>query len=249
VHQQLRYNIPRIPRPAGATPDSAPRIAGPGGGHGADTETAARRGGRWPLPGGASAVLGFTTLSHVLFGLGATSFVLLGSIISQRLYVVPSLPPPLLPTVAIELAPPMVAGNAWFAINGGRVDTPAAILGGPALLMLLVQVRLIPMYRRATFGPGFWAFSFPFAAAVTYGVDWLAAEHVRGGGPRLRPRRPPHRRVRPARRAHHLRPGPGHVPAPPPAARSGPGLADVTARGRRSPWAGPGRAPGPCPGT
>jgi tellurite resistance protein len=126
-------------------------------------------------------VLGFTTFSHVLFGLGITSFVLLGSIISQRLYVMPSLPPPLLPTMAIELAPPVVAGNAWFAINGGRVDTPAAILAGLALLMLLVQFRLIPMYRRATFGPGFWAFSFPFAAAVTYGVDWLAAEHVRGG--------------------------------------------------------------------
>jgi hypothetical protein len=35
--------------------------------------------------------------------------------------------------------------------------------------------------RRAAFGPGFWAYSFPFAAAVTYGVHWLAAEHVRSG--------------------------------------------------------------------
>ncbi len=47
--------------------------------------------------------------------------------------------------------------------------------------MLLVQMRLVPLYRRATFGPGFWAFSFPFAAAVTYGVHWLALEHVPGG--------------------------------------------------------------------
>jgi tellurite resistance protein len=44
--------------------------------------------------------------------------------------------------------------------------------------MLLIQFRLILLYRRATFGPGFWAFSFPFAAAVTYAVHWLAAEHV-----------------------------------------------------------------------
>lgn len=133
------------------------------------------------LAGGASAALGFTTLSRVLFGLGITSFVVLAPIISLRLYVVPSLPPPLLPTIAIELAPPVVAGNSWFAINGGKVDTPAAVLGGLSLLMLLVQLRLIPLYRRATFGPGFWAFLFPFAAAVTYGVHWLAAEHVRGG--------------------------------------------------------------------
>ncbi len=130
------------------------------------------------LAGGASAALGFTTLSRVLFGLGITSFVVLAPIISLRLYDVPSLPPPLLPTIAIELAPPVVAGSSWFAINGGKVDTPAAVLGGLSLLTLLVQFRLIPLYRRAPFGPGFWAFSFPFAAAVTYGLHWLAAEHV-----------------------------------------------------------------------
>jgi tellurite resistance protein len=133
------------------------------------------------LAGGASAALGFTTLSHVLFGLGITSFVVLASIISLRLYDVKSLPPVLLPTIAIDLAPPVVAGNSWFAINGGKVDTPAAILAGLILLNLLVQFRLIPMYTRATFGPGFWAFLFPFAAAVTYGIHWLAIEHVRGG--------------------------------------------------------------------
>ncbi|HSR84888.1 MAG TPA: hypothetical protein VLM11_11980 [Streptosporangiaceae bacterium] len=133
------------------------------------------------LAGGASAALGLTTLSHVLFGLGVGSFVVLASIISLRLFVVHTLPPPLLPTMAIELAPPVVAGNAWFAINGGRVDMPAAILAGFAALMLLVQFRLIPLYKTAPFGPGYWAFSFPFAAAVTYGVHWLAAEHVPGG--------------------------------------------------------------------
>ena len=133
------------------------------------------------IAGGSSAALGFTTLSHVLFGLGITSFVVVASIVSLRLYVVTALPPPLLPTLAIELAPPVVAGDSWFIINGGKVDTGSAILGGLALLMLLVQVRLIPLYRRAQFGPGFWAFSFPFAAAATYAVRWLAAEHVQGG--------------------------------------------------------------------
>ncbi len=77
------------------------------------------------LAGGASAALGFTTLSRVLFGLGIASFVVLASIISFRLYVVASLPPVLLPTIAIELAPPVVAGNSWFAINGGKVDRAA----------------------------------------------------------------------------------------------------------------------------
>jgi tellurite resistance protein len=107
--------------------------------------------------------------------------VALASIIQLRLFTVPSLPPPLLPTIAIDVAPPVAAGSAWFAINGGKVDVAAAILAGLSLLMLLIQLRLIPLYRRAPFGPGSWAFLFPFAAAVTYGVHWLAAEHVRSG--------------------------------------------------------------------
>ncbi|HEX4094483.1 MAG TPA: hypothetical protein VHZ33_37685 [Trebonia sp.] len=132
------------------------------------------------IAGGAAAALGLTTLSHVLFGLGVGSYLLLGSIIGQRLFVVPELPPPLLPTIAIELAPPVVAANSWFAINGGRVDTTVAVISGFAVLMVLAQLRLIPLYRRAPFGPAYWAFSFPAAAAVTCGLHWLGAERVPG---------------------------------------------------------------------
>ena len=132
------------------------------------------------IAGGASAALGFATLSHVLFGLGVGSYLLLGSIIGQRLFVVPELPKPLLPTIAIELAPPVVAADSWFAINGGRVDTTAAVISGFAVLMVLAQLRLIPLYRTAPFGPAYWAFSFPAAAAVTCGLHWLGAERVPG---------------------------------------------------------------------
>jgi len=132
------------------------------------------------IAGGAAASLGFVTLSHVLFGLGVGSYLLLGSIIGFRLFVVPELPPPLLPTLAIELAPSVVAAGAWFTINGGRVDTTAAVISGFAVLMVLAQFRLIPLYRTAPFGPGFWAFSFPTAAAVTCALHWLGAERVPG---------------------------------------------------------------------
>jgi len=127
-----------------------------------------------------SATLGLDTLARALFGLGTICWLVLGSILLQRLFTVPILPSPLLPTIAIELAPPTVAGSAWFAINGGRVETVAAVLAGYAALMALVQVRLIPLYRKAPFGPGYWAFSFSYAAAVTDGIHWLTAEHVPG---------------------------------------------------------------------
>ena len=39
--------------------------------------------------------------------------------------------------------------------------------------MILVQLRLIPMYRQLSFSPGFWSFTFPTAAVALYAVQWL----------------------------------------------------------------------------
>ena len=75
------------------------------------------------------------------------------------------------------------AGNAWFAINGGRLDLGAELLGGYAALMVLVQVSMISAYRKAPFGPGYWAFAFSYAAAFTNAVSWLAVERVRDREP------------------------------------------------------------------
>jgi tellurite resistance protein len=132
------------------------------------------------LGAAGSAALGLGTLAVAFFGLGLVSWLVFASIVLLRLFTVAALPPPLLPTIAIEIAPPALAANAWFTINGGRVDAVSAVLAGYTALMVLVQVRLIPLYRKAPFGPGYWAFSFPYAAAVTCGVHWLAAEHVSG---------------------------------------------------------------------
>jgi tellurite resistance protein len=105
----------------------------------------------------------------------------LGSILLQRLFTQPRLPVPLLPTMAIEIAPPVVAGIAWFAINGGRVDGIAFALAGYAALMVLVQLRLAPAYRAVPFGPGWWAFAFSYAAVFVDAIRWLGAEHTRHG--------------------------------------------------------------------
>ena len=127
-----------------------------------------------------SATLGDRSLARVLFGYGAVSWIVLGSIILTRLFTQPALPIPLRTTLAIQMAPPVVAGLAWFRINGGRVDTIALGVAGSALLMAMVQLRLIPFFRSAPFGPGWWAFSFPYAATVAYAIQWMAAEHALG---------------------------------------------------------------------
>ncbi|MGH3416745.1 MAG: TDT family transporter [Actinocrinis sp.] len=140
------------------------------------------------LPTVAGGLIGAATASQVgLHGLGELSFgigmlcwVLLGSIILNRLFFTAMLPAPLVPTLAIELAPPAVAGLAYFDLTDGRTDAFAAALGGYAILMTLVQLRFAPLYRKLTFGPGFWSFTFSYAAALTDAIVWMQLRHTPG---------------------------------------------------------------------
>ena len=125
-----------------------------------------------------AVTFGQPTLARLLFGIGALSWVLIGGILLHHLVGQERLPTALLPTMAILVAPPVVAGNAWFAINGDHADTLALGLAGYAILMITTQLGLIPAYRTAPFGPGWWSFSFPYAATVGNAITWLAVEHV-----------------------------------------------------------------------
>lgn len=125
-----------------------------------------------------SAALGHETLARLMFGYGMICWLVMGSIILLRLFTQAALPTPLIPTLSIEVAPPVVAGAAWFQINGSQPDALALGLAGYAVLMVLVQVRLIPVYRRVPFGPGWWSFSFSYAAAFAVAIRWLAVEQV-----------------------------------------------------------------------
>jgi tellurite resistance protein len=122
------------------------------------------------------AALGYRQLALLMFGYGAVCWLVLGSILLLRLFTQPALPVALLPTMAIELAPPVVGGAAWFEINGGRVDGVALALAGYGVLMALVQIRLIQAYRTVPFSAGWWSYSFSYAAAFFIGIRWLAAE-------------------------------------------------------------------------
>jgi tellurite resistance protein len=93
----------------------------------------------------------------------------------------PGLPEGLVPTLAIEMAPPAVAGNAYFTLTAGRIDLFAYVLAGYAVLMVLVQARLAPLYWKTPFAPSFWAFSFSYAAVASDAMRWIAFEHTIGG--------------------------------------------------------------------
>ena len=122
----------------------------------------------------AAAQVHLHALAEASFGIGAICWLLFASTILNRLFTRPALPNALVPTMAIELGIPAVAGPAYFAVAGRTVTFMACALGGYTVLMALVQVRLIPVYRRLSFTPGFWSFSFAYAAAASDALVWLA---------------------------------------------------------------------------
>jgi Voltage-dependent anion channel len=99
---------------------------------------------------------------------------------AERLITAKSLPAALQPVAAIELAPPALAGVAWFALASRGINLIAYAIGGYLVLMALVQVRLIPVYLKLRFSPGFWAFTFSYAIAITCALEWITKTNPPG---------------------------------------------------------------------
>ena len=118
--------------------------------------------------------VGLPLLAIGSFAVGIFFWVVVSTVLLARLAFFAPLPAALTPTCAILLAPPAVAGTAWFTINGERLDLVSAALLGLLVLMALQQVALIPRYRTLPFTLGFWSFTFPLAAAGGYGIEWLS---------------------------------------------------------------------------
>lgn len=120
-----------------------------------------------------AALIGQHRLAEVMFGLGALSWLIVGSVILGRLFLRPMLPTPLVPTLAVLVAPPAVASLAWFDSHGDHIDAVTAFLAGFGMLMVLAQVRLLPAFWRLPFMPGTWSFAFAWSAVASAALHWL----------------------------------------------------------------------------
>ncbi len=140
------------------------------------------------LPTVAGGLVGAITLSQVhlrglaeaTFGIGILSWVLLGSVVLNRLTSGKGLPVALRPVTAIEVAPPALAGVAWFALASHGSNLIAYAISGYLVLMTLVQVRLLPSYLKLHFSLGFWAFTFSYAIGITLALEWITRTNPPG---------------------------------------------------------------------
>ena len=125
----------------------------------------------------ASAQTGLDWLAVGSFTVGIVFWLVISVLISLRLAIRPTMPEPLVPTLAIMIAPPAVAATAWLNISGGRPDEMFEGLTAMTAFMVLVQVMLLPRYRALTFSLGFWSFTFPAASAAALSITWVRLVH------------------------------------------------------------------------
>lgn len=164
----------------------------------------------------AAATVGLHSIADLFYGIGIAAWVLISSVALNRLFFRPRLAPALIPTMAIELAPAAVAGNAYFLIHPGRPDLLLLGLSGYAAVMVIAQIRLLPLYRTLSFTPGFWSFTFPPANMALFAAPLAGAEaSARRQRVRLGTRRGHQRPRRHDRRAHDRRRSAGTTAALP----------------------------------
>ncbi|MCS6560550.1 MULTISPECIES: transporter [Curtobacterium] len=123
----------------------------------------------------ATHEVGVGWLSWPALGVGVFFWGVMTGLLLIRLAFRPALPGPLVPTMAILVAPPAVATLSVFALTDGAVTLPVQAIAGLGVLMVLVQLALLPRYVRLAFSLGFWSFVFPAAAVATAAVEWFRA--------------------------------------------------------------------------
>ncbi|WP_438987523.1 SLAC1 anion channel family protein [Marivivens donghaensis] len=129
----------------------------------------------------AGVPLGHTELSWLFFSAGVMFWIVLLTLVINRLMFHDPLPGRLVPTLVILIAPPSVAFIAWTRLSGG-VDSFGHILLSLAYVFALIVLTQAPKFMRLPFALSWWALSFPIAALSTasflYGRELESQSHI-----------------------------------------------------------------------
>ena len=118
--------------------------------------------------------LGYPDWGQAFFGAGLFSWLAIESVLIHRLLTADPLPPPLRPTLGIQLAPAPVGALAYLSVTQGPPDVLAHALLGYGVLQALVLVRLLPWITKQPFAPSYWAFTFGATALASTALKLVA---------------------------------------------------------------------------
>lgn len=139
-----------------------------------------------PVSAGAFvASIGFSSIhahdaAMAAFGIGAFFWLVMGTVVTVRLMSGGEVPAAAKIGLSAYLAAPATANIAWMVSHPGPVGAVQLGLTGVLLFMVLMQVMLVPEYRKLPFTQMFWVFTFPVGATANYAVRWLATTDLPG---------------------------------------------------------------------
>ena len=134
----------------------------------------------------AGVQLGYEALSWYFMSVGLVFWVVLLTLVFNRLVFHDPLPGRLQPTLVILIAPPAAGFLAWVKLTGG-VDHLAHILLNVGYFFGLIVAVQLPRILRLPFAMSFWALSFPVAALTIASLQYAevtgsSAHHLIGLG-------------------------------------------------------------------
>ena len=121
----------------------------------------------------AGVKLGYSEVSWFFFSVGVVFWVVLMTLVFNRLVFHNPLPERLLPTLVILIAPPAVGFISYVALVGA-IDPFARILFYAAVIFALILLTQLAKFSRLNFALSWWAYSFPIAALTV--ATFLYAE-------------------------------------------------------------------------
>ncbi|MEE4348051.1 MAG: SLAC1 anion channel family protein [Paracoccaceae bacterium] len=129
----------------------------------------------------AGARLGYAEISWLFFSAGLIFWVVLLTLVVNRLMFHDPLPGKMVPTLMILVAPPAVAFTSWLRLTGD-VGAFGHFLISTAFVFALIVATQASKFRKIPFALSWWALSFPLAALA---VASFAYAHSTGSGPHL----------------------------------------------------------------
>lgn len=111
----------------------------------------------------AGVGFGAIELSWAFFSAGILFWIVLLTLVMNRLIFHEPMPGRLMPTLVILIAPPAVAFVAWVRLTGD-VDAFARILINIGYVFALIVLTQAPRFFRLPFALSWWALTFPVAA-------------------------------------------------------------------------------------
>lgn len=122
----------------------------------------------------AGARLGYVEMSWLFFSGGLILWVVLLTLVMNRLMFHDPMPDKMVPTLMILVAPPAVAFTAWLQLEGAVGPFGHFLLSTAYIFALLVATQLTKV-RKIPFALSWWALSFPIAALAIASFGYAQA--------------------------------------------------------------------------